>query len=203
LTDSEVENRQAGYSDLHGFTKLVASQPENKSFVFLHAFVEMATRLTKHYNGEVMDVAGDRVLSAFHRTPTNFSKEPVEDAITFALQLQTIFNQVIGPAFVGDGLGQLSVGVGIDYGEAVIGCVGIRNNKTIVFFGDAANNAAKLQEIAGAGETVLSAIADLMKPAYLNHESWTPSLEKLANGAFVLRIRQIFNVVGDTPAKAR
>jgi class 3 adenylate cyclase len=137
------------YSDLHGFTKLVATQPGNKSFVFLHTFVEMATKLTKHYDGEVMDVAGDRVLSVFHRPSADLSNAPVEDAITFALQFQTIFEKVIGPAFVGDGLGQLSLGIGIDYGEAVVGCVGIRNNKRIVFFGDAANNAAKLQDMAG------------------------------------------------------
>jgi len=191
------------YSDLHGFTKLVATQPGNKSFVFLHTFVEMATKLTKHYDGEVMDVAGDRVLSVFHRPSADLSNAPVEDAITFALQFQTIFEKVIGPAFVGDGLGQLSLGIGIDYGEAVVGCVGIRNNKRIVFFGDAANNAAKLQDMAGPSETVLSATANYKRPTYLNHQSWTPTPEKLANGSIVFRYKQIFAGNGENPVKAR
>lgn len=125
------------YSDLHGFTKLVATQPENKSFVFLHTFVEIASRLTKHYGGQVVDCAGDRVLSVFHRSPGDHSVDPVHDAVTFALFLQTAFSRVIGPSFTA-GLGQLSLGIGIDYGPAVVGCVGIRNNKKIVFFGDAA-----------------------------------------------------------------
>jgi adenylate cyclase len=191
------------YSDLHGFTKLVATQPVDKSFVFLHTFVEMATRLTKHYNGEVMDVAGDRVLSVFHRPSTDLSNEPVEDAVTFALWFQTIFDKVIGPAFAGGGLGQLSLGIGIDYGDAVIGCVGIRNNKRIVFFGDAANNAAKLQEMAGAGETILSAMTIYKRPTYLNHQSWTPTYEKLVNGVIIVRFRQVFLVNGSNPPKAR
>ena len=191
------------YSDLHGFTKLVATQPVNKSFVFLHTFVEMATRLTKHYHGEVMDVAGDRVLSVFHRTANDFSKDPVEDAVTFALWFQTVFKEVIAPAFSGGGLGQLSLGIGIDYGDAIVGCVGIRGNKRIMFFGDAANNAAKLQDMAGPNETVLSAMASYMKPAYLNHASWTPTYVTLANNAIVARYNQVFLVTGDAPPKAR
>lgn len=189
------------YSDLHGFTKLVATQPENKSFVFLHAFIEITSRITKHYKGQVMDVAGDRVLSVFHRSANDHSPEPVEDAVTFALWLQTVFNKVVGPAFAGGGLGQLGLAIGVDYGEAVVGCVGIKNNKRIVFFGDPANNAAKLQEEAGPGETVLSPMANALRPAYLNGPTWTPVRQTLANGQTVLRISQQF--VGEQPPKPR
>jgi adenylate cyclase len=115
----------------------------------------------------VVDCAGDRILSVFHRSPGDHSADPVHDAVAFALFLQTAFSRVIGPAFAA-GLGQLSLGIGIDYGPAVVGCVGIRNNKKIVFFGDAANKAAKLQEKAGASETVLSYNAAVRKPAYLD-----------------------------------
>lgn len=189
------------YSDLHGFTKLVGTQPENKSFVFLHTFIEISNRLTKLYKGEVMDVAGDRVLSVFHRPSSDLSKEPVEDAVTFALWLQTVFNKVIGPAFAGDGLGQLSLGIGVDYGEVVVGCVGIRGNKRIVFFGDPANNAAKLQDIAGPGETVLSSVANLIRPGYLAGDTWNPRLETLSDGRAILRISQIF--AAEKPPKPR
>jgi hypothetical protein len=67
------------YSDMHGFTKLVATQPVNKSFVFLHTFVEIASRLTKYYGGQVVDCAGDRVLSVFHRS------QPIIPSILFTM----------------------------------------------------------------------------------------------------------------------
>ena len=101
------------YSDLHGFTKLVATQPESRSFVFLHTFVEVASRLTKYHGGQVVDCAGDRVMSVFHRSSGDYSVGPVHDAVNFALFLQTEFSRVIGPAFA-VGLGQLSLGIGID-----------------------------------------------------------------------------------------
>jgi class 3 adenylate cyclase len=191
------------YSDLHGFTKLVATQPESKSFVFLQAFVEIASQVTKRYGGEVIDVAGDRVLSVFHRPLGDQSNAPAEDAITFALWLQTLFNKAIGPAFEGGGLGKLSLGIGIDYGVAVVGCVGIRGNKRIVFLGEPANFAAKLQEMAGSGETVLSALAHYMHPPYLNEQrGWKPSYVKLPNSeTIVIRITQ--NFAADKPPSAR
>ncbi|MGA7753607.1 MAG: adenylate/guanylate cyclase domain-containing protein [Candidatus Sulfotelmatobacter sp.] len=189
------------YSDLHGFTKLVATQPVNKSFVFLHTFVEIASRLTKHYEGQVVDCAGDRVLSVFHRSPGDYSADPVHDAIAFALFLQTAFSRVIGPSFAAS-LGQLSLGIGIDYGPAVVGCVGIRGNKRIVFFGDAANKAAKLQEKAGPGETILSYDADVRKPTYLDTANgWTLHRETIEDGSTILRTTSIFE--GDKLVKAR
>jgi class 3 adenylate cyclase len=191
------------YTDLHSFTKLVATQPENKSFVFLQAFVEIANQITKRYGGEVMEVAGDRVLSVFHRPPGDRSNAPVEDAITFALWLQTLFDKAIGPAFEGGGLGKLTLGIGIDYGPAVIGCVGIRNHKKLVFFGDPANFAAKLQDMAGPGETILSAIAHYNRPAYLNDpRGWKPSYVQLPNSeTIVIRMTQKFGA--DKPPSAR
>jgi class 3 adenylate cyclase len=189
------------YSDLHGFTKLVATQPETKSFVFLDTFVNIASRLTSHYGGQVMDCAGDRVLSVFHRSPGNLSNEPVEDGITFALWLQTVFNSVVAPAFAAGGLAQLSLGIGVDYGEAVVGCVGIRNNKRIVFFGDAANNAAKLQDGAGPSETIVSQEADARRPVYLDNGTWNLRRETLANGQTILRIMNC--CAADTPPRPR
>ncbi len=180
------------YSDLHGFTKLVATQPENKSFVFLHTFVEVASRLTKYHNGQVMDCAGDRVLSVFHRSPGDHSHEPVHDAVNYALYLQTAFSRVIGPTFASGGLGQLSLGIGIDYGAVTVGCVGIRNNKKIVFFGDAANNAAKLQDMAGASETIWSIDVEIRKPAYLTAQNgWDFRFEQF-NSSWIYRTTCVY-----------
>jgi class 3 adenylate cyclase len=82
----------------------------------------------------------------------------------------------------------------------VVGCIGFRNDKRIVFFGDAANHAAKLQEIAGPGETVLSFGAASRRPDYLNGQNWNPRNE-MQNGEFVQRISQVFSA--DQAPKAR
>src|SRR6185503_11779951 len=72
-----------------------------------------------------------------------------------------------------------SVGIGVDYGSAVVGCVGFRNNKRLMFLGDAANNAARLQDLAQAGETVLSYPVFLRKPSYMKHWQLPQELDEV------------------------
>jgi class 3 adenylate cyclase len=155
------------YTDLDSFTKVVATQPRDQSFVLLQAFIELVTRFTSHYGGAVVDVAGDRVLSVFHRPAKNFSSDPVHEAITAAFWIQTML-PALAHIFAERGILPPRVGIGIDYGSATVGCVGFRNNKRLFFLGDAANNAAKLQDLAGPGETLISIAAFLRRPNYLN-----------------------------------
>lgn len=162
------------YADLVGFTKLVATNATTTSFSLIQAFVAIATRVTRHFGGEVVDCAGDRVLSVFYRAATDRSADLIKEAVTGALWLQTVFARSIAPVFVTKGIPEISVAIGVDYSAAAIGCVGIRNDKRLVFFGDAANRAAKLQDHARSGETALSPIVYRHRPSYLTPESNWP-----------------------------
>jgi class 3 adenylate cyclase len=164
------------YTDLDSFTKIVAAQPTKVSFVLLQAFVELVTRITAHYEGAVVDCAGDRLLSVFHRPARNYSEEPVHQAITAAFWIQTML-QASADVFGERGILAPSVGIGIDYGSVTVGCVGFKNNKRLIFLGNAANNAAKLQDLAGPGETVISYAAFLRQPGYL--KTWVVQQEGL------------------------
>ena len=164
------------YSDLHGYTKIVASTPTRQSVLLMQAFVEFLVRITTHYGGSVVDCAGDRILSVFSRPETDRSPDPVREAITAALWAQTVLQKVIAPEFKKIGLpGDVSAAMGIDYGPVAATCVGIRNNKRFIFSGDAANNAAKLQDMGHGGEIVISSSAYHFKPSFLDGVSWRPS----------------------------
>jgi adenylate cyclase len=163
------------YSDLHGFTKIVASKPPQITLLLHQAFVELLSRITTHYGGSVVNCAGDRILSVFDRAENDTSPDPIHDAITAALWMQTILQRVVAPELRNMGvIGDLRAAMGIDYGPVVAGCVGIRNNKHFEFFGDAANNAAKLQETGTGSEIIVSSFAYLHRPHFLCHETWHP-----------------------------
>jgi class 3 adenylate cyclase len=181
------------YTDLDSFTKIVATQPGSSSFVLLQAVVKLVTLVTSHYSGSVVDCAGDRLLSVFHRPAKDCSWEPVQQAVTAAFWIHTVLHST-APVFAGHGIVNPTVGIGIDYGPAVVGCVGIRNNKRLIFLGDAANNAARLQDLASAGQTVLSFEAYLRKPPYMN--SWQMIQE--ADERVVYRYRTDWRFADDT-----
>lgn len=172
------------YTDLDAFSKMVATQPTKLSFVLLQAFVELITRITSHYGGAVVDCAGDRLLSVFHLPAKNYSDDPVHRAITSAFWIQTML-QSSSSVFAEQGISSPRVGIGIDYGSAVVGCLGFRNNKRLIFVGAAANSAARLQDLANAGETVLSYPVFLRKPKYMH--DWTLSQE--SDEVYGIRVR--------------
>src|ERR1700694_3666278 len=117
------------YNDLSGFSKLVAGNSTVSAFVILQTFVDIMTRVTGHYGGTVVDCAGDQILSVFYRPVLDPSSGPVHEAVTAALWMQTAIERAIGPALVAAKLPAISASIGIDYGFATVGCVGIRNNK--------------------------------------------------------------------------
>ena len=184
------------YTDLASFTKIVASQPSKTSFVMLQAFVELVTRITSHYGGAVVDCAGDRLLSVFHRPARDFSGQPVQQGITAAFWTQAML-AATAPTFLACGVSAPQVGIGIDYGSVVAGCVGYRNNKKLFFLGDAANNAAKLQDVAQAGETIMSYAAFLRKPSYMN--SWTVDQQYHPVYGSIIRVNRYFAETGVPP----
>jgi class 3 adenylate cyclase len=163
------------YSDLDGFTQLVASKPPEITLLLHQAFVELLGRITTYYGGSVVNCAGDRILSVFDRAENDLSPEPIQQAIAAALWMQTILQRVVAPELKKLGVDEdVKAAMGIDYGPVVAGCVGIRNNKHFEFFGNAANNAAKLQEIGKGNEVVISRLAFLFRPEFLNNGTWYP-----------------------------
>lgn len=186
------------YTDLDGFSKMVATKPTEDSFTLMQTFVEIVSRITTHYGGSVVDCAGDRILSVFEDPGKIVSLAPIYNAVTAALWTQTIIQRVIEPNFRIRGvLGEVGAAIGIDHGPATVACVGYRNNKRLIFLGEAANNAARLQSAGTAGEVVMSAHVYLHRPPYTKGPTWSPIVERN-----LVRFRQRFADVLENPPKA-
>lgn len=160
------------YTDLTGYSKLISAQGTGVGFKLVQGFVTLVEKITGHFGGAVVDCAGDRTLSVFYRPNTDNSVGPIREAITAALWIQTAMFKVVGPRFAAFQVNGVQASIGIDYGSVIAGCVGVRGNKRLVFFGDAPNLAAKLQDEGTGGETVISPFAFQYRPSYLNNGTW-------------------------------
>lgn len=162
------------YADLRGFSSLVVSSAKRATLVILDTFVSEMTRIASAFHGEVVDCAGDRILAAFWRPVGDASPQPIRDAVTCGLWMQTVMSKVIIPELTASGYREISCGVGIDYGSVVVARVGIRNRNKLVFLGRPAVYAAKLEEIATSGTVVVSKVVHDYRPAYLSSTNrWT------------------------------
>jgi class 3 adenylate cyclase len=183
------------YADLRGFTSMVASAPAQHSLVALEVFVSELTRIARDFGGEVVDCAGDRILVAFIVLPLNNSTKPIQRAVECGIWMQTAMYKAIQPLLATAGYPNISCGIGVDFSDVVITRVGIRNRNKLVFLGGAANHAAKLEELANPGETVMSRIAYLNRPQYMVPENGWNIVEDQLNGCY--RCNSIFE--GENP----
>jgi len=160
---------QAGilYCDLRGYSALVSKHPKKKIILILDTFVTEMTRIAADFGGAVVDCAGDRIMAVFSKPHGDYSVQPIHKSVTCAFWMQTIIQKGLSPILKSMSFPEISCGIGIDYGPVVITRVGIRNNNKLVFLGDAANWAAKIEDIAEPGETNMSVTVYEHKPAFM------------------------------------
>jgi len=155
------------YNDLKGFTGLVAGLPKKKTLAILHAFVSEMTRVASEYGGEVVDCAGDRIMAVFWRPHNNNDRQPIYDALCCGFWMQTVMERAFKDVLVKKGLPSVSCGIGIDYGDVIVTRVGIRNRNKLVLLGNAANFAAKLEDDATEGQTVITPVIYNNRPFFM------------------------------------
>jgi class 3 adenylate cyclase len=151
--DPAAERRQATvlFADIAGYTQLCARLDAEQVQALLNRFYAAIDATVAAYGGVVIDHAGDGVLAVFG-APLAHDNDP-ERALRAALAMQAAAAQIAEPA---SGRA-LALHIGIAAGEVVAAVLegGARPKYTVT--GDAVNLAARLDALAGAGETVLSA----------------------------------------------
>jgi len=155
------------YNDIKGFTQLVAGAPKRKTLAILHAFVSEMTRVAIQFDGEVVDCAGDRIMAVFWRPHNSNDLQPIYDAICCGFWMQTVMQRAFQEVLRTRGLPVVSCGIGIDYGEVIVTRVGIRNRNKLVLLGNVANYAAKLEDGAVSGQTIISPVVYNNRPSFM------------------------------------
>jgi|SRR3990170_2463648 len=159
------------YNDLRGFSAMVSQNPRRMTLLALQVFVSEMTRVVAFCNGTVVDCAGDRIMGVFWKPAGDKSPQPIHDAVRAAFWMQTVMYKVLNPVLAQHGLPAVSCGIAIDYGSVVVARVGIRNRNKLVFLGDPATFAAKLEPLARDGETILSQVVYENRPPSMTSEN--------------------------------
>jgi len=149
------ERRQATvlFADISGYTALCASMDAEQVQALLNAFYALTDRTVAAYGGSVIDHAGDGVLAVFG-APVAYGNDP-ERAVRAALDLHA------GAVKLRDASANpLKLHIGIASGEVVAAVLSGGAKPKYTVTGDAVNLAARLDALAGPGETLLS------QPAY-------------------------------------
>jgi adenylate cyclase len=178
--ESEAQriNVVALFADLRGFTRLTETLEVDKVVGMLNEYFAVITEAAYRHEGTIFSMAGDCLLVGFN-VPF-----PQPDAALrawhTAQEMIAGFSPVL-TSWTERGSVSTGVGVGIATGEAIIGNIGSPHHMSYTIIGDAVNTAARLMQMAKAGELLISG------PAYEAIRQAVPAGRVDARGDVALR----------------
>ena len=149
------------FVDVRGFTTMSERLTPEKVVFILNRYLTMASDCVEKNHGTLDKFVGDAMM-AFWGAPL-----PQEDAIFNAVK--TAQDIVVGAKRVSDELKEeigeeLRVGVGVNYGPAVVGNMGAEKHMDYTAIGDTVNTAARLEANAPGGTVYISrVVADALE----------------------------------------
>lgn len=137
------------FADIRGYTAFSETRdPETVVEVLNHYFQRQADLVSKHH-GDIDKFVGDQIMAVFQ------GRNMVRDATRCALEIQ----QAMGDLAADYPDAELTIGIGIDTGEVVMGAMGSKARMDYTVLGDHVNLAARLCSSADPQQTLLSADA--------------------------------------------
>lgn len=150
------------YADLAGSSKMANSLLKETTAKIIRAYINTASRILRNYGGEIRSFDGDRVMAIF------MGEDKETKAVRAALAINWAVFEVLRPKIKanwsdGEDFCDITHGIGIDTGEALIVRGGVRDNNDLISIGKAPNRAAKLSELRGSQQiTITSAVYEAM-----------------------------------------
>jgi adenylate cyclase len=140
------------FADIRDFTDFSERTHPELLVEVLNRYLSLAVEAVLTHEGTVDKFQGDAIM-AFFNAPVN-QDDHVLRAIRAAIDIRTsIINlEKETPTEM-----RLSFGIGIHYGEAVLGLIGTERRMEYTAIGDSVNTAKRLQENAAAGQILISA----------------------------------------------
>lgn len=135
------------FADLRGFTPYAESVAPDVAVALLNRYFSTSVPAILDEGGTVTQFAGDEVMAVFN-APLPHPDHPMR-AARAALEIHRRISELAAghdwPRF----------GIGINSGPAIIGNIGSEELRSFTAIGDTINLAARLQTLAGAGQTVV------------------------------------------------
>jgi len=130
------------FSDVRDFTTLSEKMPPEVVTTVLQRYFDRMVHAVHRFNGTVDKFIGDGMMVLFG-APAK-SADPCGDAVECALAMMAELD-ALNVEFGSEGLPQLVIGIGINYGTVTVGNIGSSERHNYSAIGDAVNVAARVE----------------------------------------------------------
>jgi adenylate cyclase len=140
------------FCDVRGFTSLSENMNADELIHLLNAIYKALTGIVFKNKGTFDKYIGDCIM-AFWGAPTDIENETVW-AVRAALEMQVAFED-LKQGWPPE-LTKLGIGIGINYGEVVVGNMGTDETMDYTVIGDVVNTAQRVESTAGSGQVLIT-----------------------------------------------
>jgi adenylate cyclase len=140
------------FVDIVGFTRMAEAMPPEAVVTMLREFHVRMTAQIFACGGTVDKYIGDEIFAVFG-VPTASSEDAANALICADLMLEAL--ERWNGERAGNGEKRVAIGIGLNYGPAVLGDVGSEHSMSFTVIGDTVNTAARLQGLTRTLETPL------------------------------------------------
>ena len=141
------------FADIRGFTPLSEQLGPEEVVALLNDYLTHMTEVVFHHEGTLDKFLGDGLMAVFG-APVAQDNSTL-NAVRAAVAMRERLNEFNVARRVG-GREPVRVGIGINYGEAVVGNIGSRERMDYTVIGDTVNVAQRIQAGATGGQIVLT-----------------------------------------------
>jgi adenylate cyclase len=141
------------FTDIRAFTQLTRARPPQEVVKLLNEYFEVIVDVIFDFDGTVDKFIGDSVM-ALWGTPIE-DPDRASKALKAAVEIQKALERFNSLRKL-DGFTEIKTGIGIDYGDVVVGYMGSSKTMNYTVVGDTVNMASRLCAAANGGEILLS-----------------------------------------------
>jgi len=136
LGDNIAGKMSVLFSDIRSFTTLSESMSPQENFNFLNAYLKRMVPVISEHNGFIDKYIGDAIMATFAKS----ADDAVQSAIEMLKTLESYNHHRVN-----SGYAPISIGVGINTGELMLGMIGGYNRMEGTVISDAVNLASRVE----------------------------------------------------------
>ena len=141
------------FADIRNFTSLSRSLTPEETVELLNRYFTLVTEIIFRFEGTVDKFIGDAVMSVFGSPVMN--EAHLELGVKAAVAIKTAIEKVNISGYT-DGCAPVTVGIGLDTGEVIVGNMGSRTRMEYTAIGYTVNTASRLAGLAKGGDIFIS-----------------------------------------------
>lgn len=141
------------FADVRGFTQFAERHTPEEVVGVINGYLTAMTEAMFAFRGLLDKYTGDGLMALF--PVTGAPEADVARAVRAALAMRDAA-EIVSARLIAEGRQPLRIGIGVHFGEAVIGLVGNPNRFDFTALGHSVVVGARLQRLAGGGEVVVS-----------------------------------------------